>query len=89
MIQQKQQDDFVISTGETRSVRELCGPRSVPLPGHKNTGYGSPNSSASGVDLLWETARAAKVLGWKPKVNFDELVSMLFDADLARNRVSR
>lgn len=92
MLQQKQPDDFVISTGETRSVRELCEAAfsHVGLDYKKYVVQDPKFFRPAEVDLLvGDPGKAAKVLGWKPKVTFDELVRMMVDADLARHRVSR
>ena len=91
MLQQDEPDDYVISTGDTRSVRELC---EVAF-GHAGLDYKQyvvqdPRFfRPAEVDLLvGDPAKAAKKLGWKPKVSFHELVRMMVDADLERHRVA-
>jgi GDPmannose 4,6-dehydratase len=91
MLQQDQPDDFVISTGDTRSVRELC---EVAF-GHAGLDYKEyvvqdPRFfRPAEVDLLvGDPGKAAKKLGWKPTVSFHELVRMMVDADLKRHRVA-
>jgi GDPmannose 4,6-dehydratase len=91
MLQQEVPDDFVISTGETRSVRELCEAafNHVGLDYRKHVVQDPKFFRPAEVDLLvGDPGKAAKKLGWKPKVAFQELVRMMVDADLARHRVS-
>jgi GDPmannose 4,6-dehydratase len=89
MLQQPQPDDFVISTGETRSVRDLC----ELAFGHVGLDYRTyvvqdqKFFRPAEVDLLvGDPAKAMKTLGWKPKVNFKQLVAMMVDADLERHQ---
>jgi GDPmannose 4,6-dehydratase len=85
MLQQDEPDDYVVSTGETHSVREFC----ELAFGHVDldfTDYVVQDERfmrPAEVDLLiGEPTKAARVLGWKPKVSFPELVSSMVDADL-------
>lgn len=87
MLQQDKPDDFVIATGETHSVRECCD---VAF-GHVGLNYKDfvkldpKYLRPAEVDLLVGNAdKARKILGWKPKVKFEELVKMMVDADLER-----
>ncbi len=87
MLQLDKPDDFVIATGETHSVRELC---EIAFS-HAGLNYkdfvkiDSKFLRPAEVDLLIGNAgRAHKVLGWKPKIKFAELVKMMVDADLER-----
>lgn len=85
MLQQPEPDDYVIATGESRSVRDFleraaahCG---VDWKKHveKDPRYFRPTE----VDfLLGDASKARAKLGWKPKVSFDELVRMMMDRDL-------
>ena len=85
MLQQDAPDDFVIATGETHSVRELC----ELAFGHAGLNYedhvviDERFFRPAEVDLLvGDPAKAGDVLGWKPKTSFAELVRMMVDADL-------
>jgi GDPmannose 4,6-dehydratase len=86
MLQQDEPDDYVISTGETHSIREfldvafhLAGYDSwEPFVTH-DTRFDRPSE----VDLLIGDASKAKAkLGWEPRVNFEGLVKMMYEADL-------
>ena len=89
MLQQPEPDDFVISTGETRSVRDLCelafGHVGLDYRNHivQDPKFFRPAE----VDLLvGNPAKAMEKLGWKPRVTFRELVAMMVDADLERHK---
>ena len=85
MLQQPQSDDYVLATGETHSVRELC----EEAFSHLGLDYREyvvkeeecfrPPETAQ---LVGNPAKARRVLGWKPKVSFRDLVRMMVEADL-------
>ena len=92
MLQQDKPDDYVIGTGDTRSVRELCELAFAHVGlDYKSYVVQDPRFfRPAEVDLLVADAgKAAKVLGWKPRVTFEELVRMMVDADLERHRSAR
>jgi GDPmannose 4,6-dehydratase len=85
MLQQDEPDDYVIATGETHSVRELC---EVAF-GHLGLDYQDYVTSdpkfyrpAEVDQLVGDARKARKMLGWEPKVSFEELICMMVDADL-------
>jgi GDPmannose 4,6-dehydratase len=85
MLQQSQPDDYVIATGETHSVREFLEEafEYVHLDWRKyvetDPRYFRPNE----VDvLLGDSSKARKDLGWKPRMQFKELVRTMVKADL-------
>jgi len=85
MLQQEHPDDYVIATGETHSVRELCqvafGHVGLDYRDHiqQDERYFRPAE----VDMLvGDATKAGRVLGWEPRVTFRELVEMMVDADL-------
>jgi GDPmannose 4,6-dehydratase len=87
MLQREQPDDYVIGTGHTHSVRELC---EVAF-GHLGLDYQAYVKQdprfmrPAEVDLLVsDPAKAREKLGWEPAVSFDELVIMMVEADLKR-----
>jgi GDPmannose 4,6-dehydratase len=91
MLQQDEPDDYVIGTGETWSVRELCEVAfdHVGLDWRKHVVQDSKFFRPAEVDLLVaDASKAARKLGWKPRVNFKQLVHMMVDADLERHRTS-
>lgn len=87
MLQQKKPDDFVIGTGQTQSVQELCK-EAFAYAGFDWKKYVKvdprfvrPTETGP---LVADASKARRVLGWKPKVSFKELVAMLVDANIAR-----
>jgi GDPmannose 4,6-dehydratase len=86
MLQQDKPDDYVIATGETHSIRELLEV-GFKLVGIKNwqkyIGVDPKYYRPVEVDyLLGDYSKAKKVLGWKPKVKFKELVKIMLIADI-------
>lgn len=85
MLQQDQPDDYVVSTGETHSVREFCEVafEHVDLDWQKYVVQDPAFMRPAEVDhLIGDPAKAARKLGWKPTVSFKGLVEMMVDADL-------
>ena len=86
MLQQDTPDDFVISTGETHSVREFCQIAfdHVGLDWESHVVVDEKFFRPAEVDLLiGDPAKANEKLGWKAETTFDELVRMMVDADIA------
>jgi GDPmannose 4,6-dehydratase len=86
MLQQDEPGDYVISTDETHSVRELCelAFSHVGLDYEQYVVQDEKFFRPAEVDLLvGDSSKARSKLGWKPKVSFPELVKMMVDADLA------
>ena len=85
MLQQPEPDNYVIATGETHSIREMC---------EKAFGYAGLDwqeyvvqdprfMRPAEVDLLvGDASKARNVLGWEPRIGFERLVQMMVDADL-------
>ena len=89
MLQQSEPDDYVVSTGDTRSVRELCEVafRRVGLDYRQHVVQDPKFFRPAEVDLLvGDSGKAAEKLGWKPRINFHQLVEMMVDADLERHK---
>ncbi len=87
MLQQKQPGDFVIATGKEHTVREFVEVafEHVGLNWRKYVKVDKALYRPAEVSRLRGNANKAKrVLGWKPRVHFTELVRMMVDADLAR-----
>jgi len=85
MLQQEKPDDFVIATGETHSVREFVQKvfEKLNLDYRKHVETDSRYLRPAEVDvLLGDAAKARKILGWQPKVGFDELIDMMIKADM-------
>jgi GDPmannose 4,6-dehydratase len=84
MLEQPEPDDFVLASGETHSVRELCElafgrlgldyrQHVVVDPHHER--------KADAVELRGDSRKARLRLGWRPAIGFKELVYMMVDAD--------
>lgn len=87
MLQQQKPDDYVIATGETHSVRELCEEAfsAVGLDYQKYVKVKDEFKRPLEVPCLkGDPSKAAKALGWKPKVTFKELIKMMVDADMEK-----
>jgi len=85
MLQQPTPDDFVIATGETHSVRELCEVAfaRVGLDWEKHVVVDKTHVRPAEVDhLIGDAGKARRVLGWSPKASFRNLVEMMVDADV-------
>ena len=88
MLQQPEPDDYVIGTGETWSVRDLCEAAFsyAGLDYREHVVQDPKFFRPAEVDLLVsDPSKAIAKLGWKPKVTFHQLVQMMVDADLARH----
>ena len=87
MLQQPSPDDYVVGMGVTRSVRELCQV-AFDVVGMDYREYVVQDEKffrPAEVDLLVaDPAKARRVLGWAPRVTFEQLVEMMVDADMAR-----
>lgn len=86
MLQQDEPKDFVVASGETHSVRELCE-RAFAAAGLEWEDHVEVDQRffrPAEVDLLvGDPTLAERELGWKREVGFDSLVQMMVDADLA------
>jgi GDPmannose 4,6-dehydratase len=85
MLQQPTPDDFVIATGETHSVRELCEVAfaRAGLDWEQYVVVDKTHVRPAEVDyLLGDAGKARRLLGWSPKVSFRNLVEMMVDADV-------
>ena len=85
MMQQPEPDDFVIATGEAHTVREFLDEAAAYLDMdwkpcvEIDSSYFRPTE----VDyLLGDASKAKRVLGWEPKVRFQQLVRLMIDAEL-------
>jgi len=88
MLQQDEPRDYVISSDETHTVRELVeiAFSHAGLDWEKYVKIDPKFYRPAEVDLLLgDSTKARTELGWKPEVGFEELVKMMVDADLARH----
>jgi GDPmannose 4,6-dehydratase len=86
MLQQDEPGDYVIATGETHPVRELCQIAfdQVGLRWEDHVVVDQQFMRPAEVDLLiGDPSKAREKLGWKPEIGFEELVRGMVDADLS------
>ena len=85
MLQQDRPDDYVIATGQARSVRDFCeaafGYLGLDYRKHVvvDNLYLRPTELNT---LMGDPTKARKLLGWEPSVTFEELVRMMVDSDM-------
>jgi GDPmannose 4,6-dehydratase len=85
MLQRDEPEDYVVATGKTHSVRNLCEEAfsHVGLDWAEHVIIDDRFLRPAEVDLLVGDASKAKAeLGWEPTVSFSELVAMMVDADI-------
>jgi GDPmannose 4,6-dehydratase len=86
MLQQDVPTDYVVGTGATHSVRELCQEAFgyLNLDWEQHVIVDHEFYRPAEVDLLVsDPSRARESLGWEPEISFRQLVQMMVDADLA------
>lgn len=88
MLQQDEPDNYVISTGETHSIKDFLKIAFEHVGIKKWQKYIKIDPAfkrpAELFSLTGKSDKARKKLGWKPKVGFEELVKMMVDADIKR-----
>jgi GDPmannose 4,6-dehydratase len=85
MLQHDQPDDYVVATGEGHSVRDFLEHAfdRVQLDWRKYVEIDQQFMRPTEVDnLLGDSSHARQILKWQPKVNFQQLVALMIDADL-------
>jgi GDPmannose 4,6-dehydratase len=86
MLQQPEPDDYVIATGKTHSVRELCelAFAEVGLDYREFVKVDQRYHRPAEVDqLIGDASKARKILGWEPTYNFEDLIKEMVASDLA------
>jgi len=92
MLQLDEPQDFVIGTGHTRSVQQLCETAfsAAGLDYRKFVVQDPRFMRPAEVDLLVaDPTKAKQMLEWEPKVSFQSLIEMMVEADLTRHRARR
>ncbi|NLV45028.1 MAG: GDP-mannose 4,6-dehydratase [Candidatus Hydrogenedentes bacterium] len=87
MLQQDAPDDYVISSGETHTVRDMCDIAFSHLGlDYRDFVKSDPRfyRPAEVHVLLGDSAKARTKLGWAPEVDFPGLIRMMVDADMKR-----
>jgi GDPmannose 4,6-dehydratase len=92
ILQHSQPDDFVIATGESRSVREFLDAAFalVGLDWRPHVAVDPRYFRPAEIDRLeGDASRARAVLGWRPRVTFEELVRRMVAHDMELARAER
>jgi GDPmannose 4,6-dehydratase len=87
MLHQDKPDDYVVATGKTHSVREFAelAFQRAGLDWRDHVVIDEKfYRPAEVLALQGDSSKARQTLGWAPTVEFEELVAMMVDADLAR-----
>ncbi|MCS6920436.1 MAG: GDP-mannose 4,6-dehydratase [Elioraea sp.] len=89
MLQQETPDDYVVATGRTTSVREMCR-IAFAHAGLDYREFVRPDPTflrpAEVHALLGDPSKAREKLGWQPEISFEEMLAEMVEADLARHR---
>ena len=87
MMQADEPDDFVVATGETHTIQELCEEAfsyvNLDWKDYVIVDKRFIRPTETG-PLIGNPAKAKKILGWEPKTKFKELVKIMVEAHLAR-----
>jgi GDPmannose 4,6-dehydratase len=89
MLQQEKPDDYVVATGRTTTVRDMCriAFAHVGLSYEDHVTTDSAFLRPAEVDVLLGDASKAKArLGWEPEVSLESLIGEMVEADLTRHR---
>src|SRR4051812_46153472 len=85
IVQHGEGDDFVLATGETHTVRDFAEAAfaHANLDWKEFVKHDPRYERPAEVDLLLgNPSKAKKILGWEPKVRFQQLVQIMVDADM-------
>lgn len=89
MLQQEKPGDYVVATGRTTTIRELCR-MAFACAGLNHEDYVKSSAQfirPTEVDvLLGDASKARKQLGWAPSVTLEEMVAEMVEADIERQR---
>jgi len=90
MLQQETADDYVVATGKSHSIRDLLDVAFARVGIEDWTPLVEQDKRfmrpAEIEQLIGDPTKARQVLGWEPKVGFEELVQMMVDNDLQEQR---
>lgn len=86
MLQQETADDYVVATGTTHSVADLCR-IAFDRVGLDYRDYvrvvKQPSRQPDALQLVGDANKATRELGWSPTVTFEQMIANMVDADLA------
>ena len=89
MLQQDKADDYVIATGRTTSIQDLCriafGHAGLNAEDHVTTRSDLIRPAEVDV-LLGDASKAHQALGWKAETTLENMIAEMVEADLARHR---
>jgi GDPmannose 4,6-dehydratase len=87
MLQQEKADDFVVATGRTTTVRDMCeiafGHVGLKLGDHLVIDPKLFRPAEVDI-LLGDPAKALSTLGWRPEITLEAMITEMVDADMAR-----
>ena len=89
MMQQEKPDDYVVATGRTTTVREMCriAFAHVGLDYERHVVVDPALFRPAEVDrLLGDPAKARTKLGWVPETTLEGMIAEMVEADLRRHR---
>jgi len=86
MLQQPEADDYIVSTGTTHSIRDFLTVAFGEVGIDDWEPYVVVNPEffrpAEVIDIVGDSSKAREVLGWEPKINFHQIVTMMIESDL-------
>lgn len=87
MLQQQDPQDFVIGTGQSRTIRDLCN-TAFTCVGHDWHNYvrldeGLSRPTETGATVA-DASRARKILGWTPRTSFDQMILAMINVHLTQ-----
>ena len=86
MLQAERPDDYVVATGEAHTVREIAELAFAALDldwrSHVRVDSALMRGSYPEADLIGDATAAVERLGWKPSVTFEELITLMVEADI-------
>ncbi len=92
MLQQDKPDDYVIATGRTTSIRELCriafSHAGLDYQQHVTSSQSLMRPAEVDV-LLGDAGKARRVLGWQATTSLEDMIGEMVEADLARHQSRR
>jgi GDPmannose 4,6-dehydratase len=89
MLQQDKPDDYVIATGRSTTVRDLCriAFSHVGLNYENHVITSSDLMRPAEVDVLCgDASKAKRQFGWEPTISLEDMIAEMVEADLARHR---
>lgn len=91
MLQLEVADDYVVATGVSHSVREFCELAfervGLDYRAYVQTDPGARRAPES-MAFVGDASKARRELGWQPSISFEQLVTMMVDADIVAQQVA-